>query len=105
VVGQGPALEDAVRSLLTGRDNGNWKTLQGYDQGGYARHPAPLIAFMNRFHGEQGIPSDIIYTAKLFLAIEELLDNGTFPSGSHILAIHSGGLQGNRSLIPGTLSF
>lgn len=105
VVKQGQALDQAVRALLTDTDKGNWETLQGYAWGGYARHDAELTGFMNRFHGEQGIPSDIVYTGKLFHALWGLLGSGLFPHGSRILAIHSGGLQGNRSLIPGTLSF
>jgi 1-aminocyclopropane-1-carboxylate deaminase len=105
VVRQGPALDASVRELLTGTDTGNWETLRGYEIGGYARYTEALTVFMNRFHAEQGIPSDIVYTGKLFLAMEDMLAKGFFPPGSRILAIHSGGLQGNRSLIPGTLSF
>jgi 1-aminocyclopropane-1-carboxylate deaminase len=60
---------------------------------------------MNRFHAMSGIPTDIIYTGKLMLAIEELSNEGYFPRGSRVLAIHSGGLQGNRSLKPGKLTF
>jgi len=105
MVGQGPALDDAIRALLEGADRQNWETLGGHDLGGYARHSKKLTDFMNRFHQEQGIPSDIVYTGKLFMALWSLIESGHFPSGSRILAIHSGGLQGNRSLIPGTLSF
>jgi 1-aminocyclopropane-1-carboxylate deaminase/D-cysteine desulfhydrase-like pyridoxal-dependent ACC family enzyme len=38
-------------------------------------------------------------------ALDDLIKKGFFPGGSSILAIHSGGLQGNRSLKNGILAF
>jgi len=46
-----------------------------------------------------------VYTGKLFFAVNDLLRQGFFPTGSKILLIHSGGLQGNASLTKGTLIF
>jgi 1-aminocyclopropane-1-carboxylate deaminase len=95
-------------------DRQNWLTpeqteraalLKGYDFGGYARHPRPLLDFMNRLYVETGIPTDIVYTGKLFYAMRDSLIRQVFPDHSRLLVIHSGGLQGNRSLPPGTLNF
>jgi len=105
VVGQGPALERSVKAMLPGGSSPDWRVLMGFERGGYARHDRVLLEFMGRFHEEQGIPSDIVYTGKLFLAIEKLMERSPLPSGCRLLAIHSGGLQGNRSLAPGTISF
>jgi 1-aminocyclopropane-1-carboxylate deaminase/D-cysteine desulfhydrase-like pyridoxal-dependent ACC family enzyme len=60
---------------------------------------------MNRFYRETGIPSDIVYTGKLFYALEQGLSQSLFPARSRLLVIHSGGLQGNQSLPPGKLDF
>ena len=51
------------------------------------------------------IPSDFVYTAKLFYALNDLVQKKYFTEETRILAIHSGGLQGNRSLPNGTLIF
>ncbi|MBS1663312.1 MAG: pyridoxal-phosphate dependent enzyme [Bacteroidetes bacterium] len=79
--------------------------LSGYHFGGYARHPQPLLDFMNRFYLETAIPSDIVYTGKLFFALQDAIRKSFFPASSRLLVIHSGGLQGNRSLSPGKLIF
>ena len=60
---------------------------------------------MNRFYSDTGIPTDFVYTGKLFFALTDLLARDYFPEGARILAIHSGGLRGNQSLAPGTLLF
>jgi len=76
-----------------------------YHFGGYARHTPELLDFMNSWYQSTGIPSDIVYTGKLFYAALDMVRKGLFPPNSRLLLIHSGGLQGNRSLPPGTLHF
>lgn len=76
-----------------------------YHWGGYARKSEALLDFMNQFYMTQGIPTDFVYTGKLMFALTDLLCKEYFPPGSRILAIHSGGLQGNRSLPAGRLLF
>lgn len=76
-----------------------------YHFGGYARKDERLLAFMNNFYTATRIPTDFVYTGKLMYGIHDLLKKDFFPAGSRILAIHSGGLQGNRSLKKGELVF
>ncbi len=76
-----------------------------YHFGGYAKHTPGLIHFMNDFYQSTSIPSDFVYTGKLFYAINDLATKKYFPAGSRLLLIHSGGLQGNASLSKGTLIF
>ena len=76
-----------------------------YHFGGYARHTPELLAFMNYFYRNTGIPSDFVYTGKLFYAALDMVRRNLLPSHSRLLVIHSGGLQGNRSLPPGILEF
>ncbi len=77
----------------------------GYHMGGYARWTPELIRFMNDWYRQTGIPTDFVYTGKLFFALDHLIRSSYFPPGSRLLAVHSGGLQGNRSLPKGTLIF
>lgn len=76
-----------------------------YHLGGYAHRNQELIKFMNEFYRITRISSDFVYTGKLFFAVADLLRKKIFPEQSHILVIHSGGLQGNRSLPKGALMF
>ncbi|MBO9621062.1 MAG: pyridoxal-phosphate dependent enzyme [Niabella sp.] len=72
--------------------------------GGYAKYTEELIHFMNELYKVTGIPTDFVYTAKLFYGVKALLDSA-FKTSRNLLIIHSGGLQGNRSLPKGTLIF
>lgn len=83
----------------------NHSLLFDYHFGGYAKRTAGLLAFMNRLYKEENIPTDFVYTGKLFYAAEDLAQKNYFPRGSKLLIIHSGGLQGNRSLAAGDLIF
>jgi 1-aminocyclopropane-1-carboxylate deaminase/D-cysteine desulfhydrase-like pyridoxal-dependent ACC family enzyme len=82
-----------------------FEILTDYHFGGFARYNKELTDFMNQFYRQTGIPTDIVYTAKLSYAWQHLYLDNFFPPGSRILLIHSGGLQGNRSLPPGILTF
>ena len=73
--------------------------------GGYAKKNIELFASMNQFYTKHSIPTDFVYTGKLVFAFEQLVAEDHFPKGSKILLIHSGGLQGNRSLNRGELCF
>jgi 1-aminocyclopropane-1-carboxylate deaminase len=79
--------------------------VHGYAFGGYGRHTPELIRFMNEFHARFGIPLDFVYTAKAAFALSKLVVNGYFAPGSRVLFLHTGGLQGNRSLPSSALEF
>lgn len=98
------SLENEIQALIT-NSTAKWKLLHGFDHGGFAKHSTALLNFMNDFHKQTNIPTDIVYTGKLCYAINQLAEENYFPKGSQILIIHSGGLQGNRSLSPGVLSY
>lgn len=84
---------------------GQWEILFDYHFGGYAKKDQELIRFMNEFYLTESIPTDFVYTGKLLYAGYDLARKRYFPPGSTLLIIHSGGLQGNRSLPPGVLDF
>jgi 1-aminocyclopropane-1-carboxylate deaminase len=41
---------------------------------------------------------DAVYTGKMMMGILDLVAKDYFPKGSSILAIHTGGLQGNKGM-------
>jgi 1-aminocyclopropane-1-carboxylate deaminase len=98
------ALADEVQALLPGTTKG-FEIVHDFHFGGYAKHTPQLIEFMNDWYRQTGIPSDFVYTAKLFYATEQMIQQDYFAAGSRLLLVHSGGLQGNRSLPKGTLIF
>ncbi|RYY40342.1 MAG: pyridoxal-phosphate dependent enzyme [Chitinophagaceae bacterium] len=98
-------LEAAVGNLLPPDAQDRFRILHDYHEGGYARHSAAQIQFMNDWYARTGVPSDFVYTGKLFFAAQRLVESGYFANGSRLLLVHSGGLQGNRSLPAGTLMF
>ena len=72
----------------------NWQINTDYHFGGYAKFKPELIDFINTFKKDNNIQLEPIYTGKLFYGIYDLIKNDYFPSGSSILAVHTGGLQG-----------
>lgn len=97
-------LETDVHRLLT--DKKEKKNINhDYHFGGYAKYNSDLISFMNQFYVQTNIPTDFVYSAKLFYGVNALIDKKYFQRGSKILVIHCGGLQGNLSLPKGTLIF
>jgi len=79
--------------------------LHQFHQGGYAKTTIEQIHCMNQFWLNTGIPTDIVYTGKLITAFDQLLKENYFKKDTSILLIHSGGLQGNRSLKSGVLLY
>jgi 1-aminocyclopropane-1-carboxylate deaminase/D-cysteine desulfhydrase-like pyridoxal-dependent ACC family enzyme len=99
-------METDIRSLLPVSDTNKDIYLDhSYHFGGYAKKSRELTNFMNFFYHTYNIPTDFVYTGKLMFALKDLIAKGFFPPGSRVLAIHSGGLQGNRSLKNGILDF
>jgi 1-aminocyclopropane-1-carboxylate deaminase len=98
------SLELKIKALLP-MERQRFQLIFDYHFGGYAKTSPELIQFMNNWYNQSGIPTDFVYTGKLFFAANDLLGKDFFPKGSKILIIHSGGLQGNLSLPQGTLIF
>ena len=76
-----------------------------YHFGGYAKKTGELIEFMNYLFDTWQLPTDFVYTGKMMFGVIDMVKNGRFSKGSNILCLHTGGLQGNLSLSPGTLVF
>lgn len=119
-IGTGTMFKGLQNALSPGQKLIGIATLKGWDEkinkqdsmiftdyhfGGYARFDEILLKFMNDFYKSTEIPLDFVYTGKLAFAITDLINKEFIPTGSNILMIHSGGLQGNTSLEKGSLIF
>lgn len=97
------SLQAQIESLLI--SPGPWELLHDYHEGGYGKISTELIDFMNDFYRQTHIPLDRVYTGKMAFAVKKLVEQDYFPANSRLLLIHSGGLQGNDSLLPDVLCF
>ncbi|MDB9913547.1 pyridoxal-phosphate dependent enzyme [Flavobacteriaceae bacterium] len=72
----------------------NYRILDDYCFGGYAKINFELIEFINDFKNKTTVSLDPIYTGKMIFGIFDLINKGYFKENSTILAVHTGGLQG-----------
>ncbi len=98
------SIEAEVKFLLNKQDQ-PFTILYDYHFGGYAKHTPILLNFMNELFLSEALPTDIVYTGKLMFAVNDLVEKKYFGDDANVLVIHSGGLQGNRSLAKGKLVF
>lgn len=101
----GAFLYNDVRSLLTasGMTAAQLASIDfdirlDYHFGGFAKHTTQLLDFMLQFRKQSGVTLDSVYTAKMLYGIFALVEQGYFIPGSRIIALHTGGLQGDREL-------
>lgn len=93
----GGAVAETYRQLAVPETAANWRLITGFHAGGYGKkHPEYLSQFWQAFERDTGIPLDPVYTVKMLWGINSLAQQGYWPRGSRIVAIHSGGLQGRR---------
>ena len=88
-------LESEMRSWIPGD---HWRLLNDFDFGGYGKVSRELIEFINEFKEATGVALDPVYTGKMMFGILEGIRQKHLPEGSRILAIHTGGLQGNAGM-------
>lgn len=77
--------------------NGRIEWIWDYTFGGFARVTDELLAFMASQEAE-GLPLDRVYTSKMMYGLHDMAERGKIGDGERVLAIHTGGLQGNRGL-------
>ena len=74
----------------------SWSINTDFHFGGYAKSRPSLMAFIKWFKETHQIELDAIYTGKMAYGIYSLIQAGFFSKGSHLLLIHTGGLQAAR---------
>jgi len=91
VLKDGGFLKYEIEKLVPGHFN-NWQLMSNYHHQGYAKTNSELEKFiveMKLF----AIPTEHVYSAKLFWAVTDLVKKRFFEPGSTILILHTGGLQ------------
>jgi 1-aminocyclopropane-1-carboxylate deaminase len=76
--------------------NDNWKLIHDYHFGGYGKTTLELMTFIKSFQTRTTIQLDSVYMGKLLYGIYDRVTKNYFGSGSKILVLHSGGLQGTK---------
>jgi len=72
----------------------SFEFISEYHFGGYGKFSKELIEFINDFQSQQNILLDPVYTGKMMFGLIDMVKNEFFKDASHILALHTGGLQG-----------
>jgi 1-aminocyclopropane-1-carboxylate deaminase len=99
------SLNSEINSLLNPHKQDHFTLYHEYHFGAYAKYNQELLDFINEFYRKTSIPLDFVYTGKVFYALNDLIEKGIINKKENILIVHTGGLQGNRSLAKGTLIF
>jgi 1-aminocyclopropane-1-carboxylate deaminase/D-cysteine desulfhydrase len=90
-------LERRVESQLAGASRINpWSIAHDYHFGGFAKTNARLTRFISDTYKHYSLLLDPIYTGKMLYGLAEYIYQGRIPSGSKVLILHTGGLQGWR---------
>jgi 1-aminocyclopropane-1-carboxylate deaminase len=93
----GDFLKDEIQSLVS-ETQLNWHVNTDYHLGGYGKTSPELMKFIDDMKKTYQLPLDQVYTAKMMMGVFDLMRQNYFKEGSTILVLHTGGLQGNRSI-------
>jgi 1-aminocyclopropane-1-carboxylate deaminase len=86
---------------LDGNQLLNWQLSCQYHRGGFGRVDDYLLSFIQQFADNTGLQLEPLYTGKAMMALYDLLEADQLNPGSHVLFVHSGGLQGKRGFTKG----
>ncbi|CAH9065145.1 D-cysteine desulfhydrase [Pseudoalteromonas holothuriae] len=87
-------IDEIIRLAPKAKQKSNWQLMCDFHDGGYGKFSTALWQFCKMMKKDCKLPLEPIYTGKLFYALWQLLEQDFFAPGSHITAIHTGGLQG-----------
>jgi 1-aminocyclopropane-1-carboxylate deaminase len=98
----GSFLNEEISTLLTGNSKplSKWRIETDYHFGGYGKRTRELEDFMIDQWRVHHIPLDRVYTSKMLYGVYDLIRRAEFPRGSTLLALHTGGLQGDLLPLP-----
>ncbi|MGB7192979.1 MAG: pyridoxal-phosphate dependent enzyme [Collimonas pratensis] len=80
-------------------DYQNYQLITDAHHGGYGKAPPELRQFCRDFTQALDVPVEPVYTGKLFHALRRLQQARAFREDEHVLAVHTGGMQGARGFI------
>jgi 1-aminocyclopropane-1-carboxylate deaminase len=95
----GHGVEEALPATLAeaGMADGGYRLLNA-SRGGFGRLDARLASFILACERSTGLPLEPLYTGKALLALRDEVEAGYFASGTRLLLLHTGGLQGRRAM-------
>ncbi|MGE8153417.1 1-aminocyclopropane-1-carboxylate deaminase/D-cysteine desulfhydrase [Pseudomonas vancouverensis] len=67
-------------------------------RGGFAKVDPLLLDFIEQTEQACAVPLEPLYTGKALLALKQQIEAGRFASGTRLIFVHTGGLQGRRGL-------
>ena len=67
-------------------------------RGGFAKVDPLLLNFIQATEQACGLPLEPLYTGKALLALKQQIEAGRFAPGTRLIFVHTGGLQGRRSM-------
>ena len=82
-----------VETLLAQQTSPRRYQIHAADLGGYAKFDSKLLNFVLDILQQTDILLDPIYTAKMCYCLMQQIEAGQFKVGSHVVILHSGGLQ------------
>jgi 1-aminocyclopropane-1-carboxylate deaminase len=91
--GVAPQVEAILREA--GVANAGYALIEA-SRGGFAKVDSGLLAFIEQTEQASGVPLEPLYTGKALLALKEQIAAGRFASGTRLVFVHTGGLQGRR---------
>lgn len=86
-----------VEAILreSGRHRADYELIDA-SRGGFAKVDSALLAFITQTERNSGVPLEPLYTGKALLALKQQVEAGKFASGTRLVFVHTGGLQGRR---------
>ncbi|UVK91086.1 pyridoxal-phosphate dependent enzyme [Pseudomonas sp. B21-051] len=91
--GVAPQVEAILREA--GMVNAGYELFDA-SRGGFAKVDPLLREFIQLSEQASGLPLEPLYTGKALLALKEQIESGRFESGTRLIFVHTGGLQGRR---------
>ena len=91
-----------VEAILreAGMANAGYKLFDA-SRGGFAKVDPLLREFIQLSEQAGGLPLEPLYTGKALLALKDRIEAGRFESGTRLIFVHTGGLQGRRGFTTG----
>jgi 1-aminocyclopropane-1-carboxylate deaminase len=101
VLKNGDFLRNDIGNLIGSRSSSlaQWEIFTEYHYGGYGKVTKPLMELIFEMTDRYNLPLDPIYTGKAMGAMLSKIREGYFPTGSTILFLHTGGLQGSKKFV------
>ncbi|PKQ70767.1 1-aminocyclopropane-1-carboxylate deaminase/D-cysteine desulfhydrase [Raineya orbicola] len=85
-------LYQEIYKLLQDTPFQSFELLLDYHFGGYAKKTEKLSAFIQHFEEKFQVPTEFVYTGKMFFAFFDLLEKNFFLQNSKVLLVHTGGV-------------